>query len=216
MIEARSVSALIPYARNSRTHSEAQVAQIAASIAEFGMVGSIVVRDGVIAKGHGTLLAIRALYGAGKRVYPAPGGAAGAEAYPTGTAPVLDVSGWSDTQFRAYVIADNKLALNAGWDDELLKLELHALADADFQLDLTGFDADELSTAMFDDPAGDPADKDDDEVNFNIGYNLVFDSEGQQADWFNFLRMLKQNFASEDTIGARLSRYLKENGLGAA
>lgn len=147
-IESRPIEALIPYARNSRTHSDTQVAQIAASIDEFGMVGAIVVRDGVIAKGHGTLAAIRQLYKAGKLLYPAPGKTGGATPFEQGHCPVLDVSGWSDAQFRAYVIADNKLAEQAGWDDDLLRLELGELQDLGFDLDLIGFDAGELSDLL--------------------------------------------------------------------
>ncbi len=143
-IETRLIDALIPYARNSRTHSDSQVAQIAASLDEFGMVGAIVVRDGVIAKGHGTLAAVRKLYAAGKRLYPLPGRVQGAEPYPEGTAPVLDASGWTEAQFRAYVIADNKLAEAAGWDDELLRIELGELQDMGFDMELLGFDAVEL------------------------------------------------------------------------
>lgn len=94
-IDIRPVESLIPYARNSRTHSDAQVAQIAASIDEFGMVGAIVVRDGVIAKGHGTLAAVRKLYAAGKHIYPPPGRAQNAEPFPDGTVPVL--YGWKPT-----------------------------------------------------------------------------------------------------------------------
>lgn len=89
-IETRAVESLIPYARNSRTHSDAQVAQIAASIDEFGMVGAIVVRDGVIAKGHGTLAAVRKLYAAGKHIYPPPGRAQKAEPFPDGTVPLIE------------------------------------------------------------------------------------------------------------------------------
>lgn len=140
-IALRPLATLIPYARNSRTHSEAQVAQIAASLDAFGMVGAIVVRDGVIAKGHGTLAAIRQLQQAGKRLYPAPGREAGAQPFDDGLCPVLDVSGWSEAQFRAYVIADNRLAELAGWDVDLLRLELDALDADGFDLDLTGFDA---------------------------------------------------------------------------
>jgi ParB-like chromosome segregation protein Spo0J len=143
-----AIDTLIPYARNSRTHSDEQVAQIAASIEEFGMVGAIVVRSGVIAKGHGTLAAIRRLYDAGRRVYPAPGRARGAEPFPDRTAPVLDVSGWTDAQFSAYVIADNKLALNAGWDEELLSLELAGLKEEDFDLSLLGFGVGELDRLL--------------------------------------------------------------------
>lgn len=140
-IALRPLATLIPYARNSHTHSEAQVAQIAASLDAFGMVGAIVVRDGVIAKGHGTLAAIRQLQQAGKRLYPAPGREAGAQPFDDGLCPVLDVSGWSEAQFRAYVIADNRLAELAGWDVALLRLELDALDADGFDLDLTGFDA---------------------------------------------------------------------------
>lgn len=151
-IDTRPVDALIPYARNSRTHSDGQVAQIAASIDEFGMVGAIVVRDGVIAKGHGTLAAVRKLYAAGKRLYPPPGRAQGAEPFPDGTVPVLDASGWTDAQFRAFVIADNKLAEAAGWDEELLRLELGDLQGMGFDLELIGFDAVELGSLLEPDP----------------------------------------------------------------
>lgn len=160
-IDTRPVDALIPYARNSRTHSDGQVAQIAASIDEFGMVGAIVVRDGVIAKGHGTLAAVRKLYAAGKHLYPPPGRAQGAEPFPDGTVPVLDASGWTDAQFRAFVIADNKLAEAAGWDEELLRLELGELQGLGFDMDLIGFDAvelgDLLGNAANDDGAGEAA-----------------------------------------------------------
>lgn len=147
-ISCCSIDGLIPYARNARTHSETQIAQIAASIEEFGMVGAVVVRDGVIAKGHGTLAAIRMLYGAGKRLYPPPGRARGAEPFPDGEAPVLDASGWTEAQFRAFVIADNQLALLAGWDDELLRLEVTELRDEGFDVDLLGFEAVELDTLL--------------------------------------------------------------------
>lgn len=139
------VGALIPYARNSRTHSDAQIAQLAASIEEFGFAGIVVIRDGVIGKGHGTVAAATMLYNAGKRIYPPPGRSKGAEPFPDGTVPVLDATGWSDTQFRAYVIADNKLAENAGWDADLLALELGGLRDDEFDLSLLGFSEEDLS-----------------------------------------------------------------------
>lgn len=135
---------IAPYARNSRTHSAAQIAQIAASLEQFGMVGAIVVREGTLAKGHGTLKAVQSLYAAGKRLYPAPGQAQGAKPYPPGTVPVLDVTGWSDTQFRAYVIADNQLANNAGWDVDILLDEITQLDEDGFDLDILGFDAAQL------------------------------------------------------------------------
>lgn len=134
----RAVEALVPYDRNARTHSTVQVQQIADSIEAFGMAGAIVVREGMIAKGHGTLAACSLLYGQGKRIYPPPGPNAPEdqrpEAFPAGKVPVLDASGWTDAQFRAYVIADNKLALNAGWDEALLAGELQALQASDFDV----------------------------------------------------------------------------------
>jgi ParB-like chromosome segregation protein Spo0J len=124
-IEYRKVEALIPYARNARTHSDAQVAEIAASIREFGWTSPILVdgKNGIIA-GHGRLLAARKLA--------------------METVPCIELSGLSDTQRRAYILADNKLALNAGWDEELLHLELTDLSDLGFDIGLIGFTDDDL------------------------------------------------------------------------
>ncbi len=128
-IEYRTIEALIPYARNSRTHSDAQVAQIAASIREFGWTNPVLVdgENGIIA-GHGRVLAARKL---------------GFE-----QVPVIELAHLSESQKRAYVLADNKLAENAGWDDELLRIELEALQAAGFDLSLTGFADDELAALM--------------------------------------------------------------------
>ncbi|MEJ3621380.1 site-specific DNA-methyltransferase [Brachymonas sp. G34] len=128
-INYRPLQALIPYARNARTHSPQQVAQIAASIREFGWTNPILVdgESGVIA-GHGRLLAARQLG--------------------LTEVPVIELAHLDDAQRRAYVLADNRLALNAGWDEDLLRLELGELQDLDFDLDLLGFDDDELQTLM--------------------------------------------------------------------
>lgn len=121
------VSELIPYVRNARTHSEAQVAQIAASIREFGFLSPILVaEDNTILAGHGRLAA--ALKLGLKKV------------------PCVKENHLTETQKRAYIIADNKLSLNAGWDNELLAVELSELEGADFNLDLLGFDEAELSS----------------------------------------------------------------------
>jgi ParB-like chromosome segregation protein Spo0J len=138
-VERRRIAALIPYARNSRTHSEKQVKQIAASMREFGWTIPMLVdeRDGIIA-GHGRVLA--------------------AELLGWEEGPVMVARGWSEAQKRAYVIADNKLALNAGWDHDLLKVELEELETAGFDLDLTGFDADEVGAIL----AGETLDIEDD------------------------------------------------------
>jgi len=135
------IANLIPYVGNARTHSDAQVAQIAASIREFGFTNPILVdgENGVIA-GHGRLLAARKLG--------------------MGVVPVIELAHLTPSQRRAYVIADNKLALNAGWDSDLLRLELGALQEADFDLDLVGFDAAELD-ALFAIPTTGRTDPDD-------------------------------------------------------
>src|SRR6266853_1458932 len=130
-IEMWPVEKLIPYARNPRTHSEAQVAQIAASIAAFGFNNPILVdtKAGILA-GHGRLLAARKL---GLKEVP-----------------VIVLDHLSDAQKRAYIIADNQLALNAGWDDETLRLELAALQAEDINLDLIGFNVHELDELLRD------------------------------------------------------------------
>lgn len=124
--KSANVADLIPYARNSRTHSDAQVAQIAASIREFGFTNPVLVdgANGVIA-GHGRILAARKL---------------GMD-----TVPVIELAHLSEAQKRAYVIADNKLALNAGWDDEMLRVEISELTDAGFDVSLLGFSDEELA-----------------------------------------------------------------------
>jgi DNA modification methylase len=124
-----SVAALVPYARNARTHSDAQVAQIAASIREFGFTNPILVDGdrGIIA-GHGRLLAARKL---------------GLTEVPT-----IELGHLSEAQRRAYILADNRLALSAGWDDDLLRIELGDLQAEGFDLSLTGFDLGEIE-ALF-------------------------------------------------------------------
>ena len=134
-LEARPIETLIPYAPNARTHSDAQVAQIAASIKEFGFTNPVLIdgANGIIA-GHGRVLAARKLGMA--------------------TVPCIELAHLSDTQRRAYILADNKLALNAGWDAELLGLELKELQALDFDVALAGFDAEELATLLADQTEG--------------------------------------------------------------
>lgn len=128
-IERRPVSALIPYARNARTHSDAQVAQIAASIQEWGWTTPVLVDEaGSIIAGHGRVMAARKLG--------------------LTEVPVMVAAGWSEAQKKAYVLADNQLALNAGWDMEMLKVELGDLDGAGFDLSLIGFSPDELANMM--------------------------------------------------------------------
>ncbi|MCP4700154.1 MAG: site-specific DNA-methyltransferase [Gammaproteobacteria bacterium] len=139
MTEYRKISELIPYARNSRTHSAAQVSQIAGSIDEFGFAARVVVRDGVIAKGHGTVQACQQLMDAGKTIYHPPKQGGERVPLPDGELPILDASGWAESRFRAFVIADNQLAITAGWDEDLLAVELGDLEADGFDMDLLGF-----------------------------------------------------------------------------
>ncbi|CAJ0899325.1 site-specific DNA-methyltransferase [Ralstonia flatus] len=144
-IEQWPTAKLVPYARNARTHSDAQVAQIAASIAEFGFTNPILAgSDGVIVAGHGRLAAAQKL---------------GLE-----MVPVVVLDHLTPTQRRALVIADNRIAENAGWDDELLRIELEALQDEGFDFDLTGFDADALAELLAGDEPDGEGETDDDAV----------------------------------------------------
>ena len=129
IVKYRPLSALIPYARNARTHSDAQVAQIAASIREFGWTQPVLVdgTNGIIA-GHGRVLAARQLA--------------------LENVPVIELSHLTPTQRQAYILADNKLALNAGWNDDLVTLELEELKIAGFDLDLIGFSDKEVAGWM--------------------------------------------------------------------
>lgn len=128
-VERWPLARLIPHARNARTHSEAQVAQIAGSIAEFGFVNPVLVgADGVIVAGHGRVMAARKLG--------------------LTEAPVIVLAHLTPTQRRALMIADNQIASQAGWNDEMLAAELAALKDEDFDLDLLGFDDADLNRLL--------------------------------------------------------------------
>lgn len=144
-IEQWPTAKLLPSARNARTHSEEQVAQIAASIAEFGFTNPILAgSDGVIVAGHGRLAAAQKL---GLEIVP-----------------VVVLNHLSPTQRRALVIADNRIAENAGWDDAMLRIEIVALLNDDFDLSLTGFDADALAELMEGDELEGEGQSDDDAV----------------------------------------------------
>jgi hypothetical protein len=128
-IEHRPVGALKPYAGNARRHSKTQVKQIADSITRFGFTNPVLISDeGQIIAGHGRVEAAKLL---GQK-----------------TVPTLKLSHLSEAERRAYVLADNKLALNAGWDQELLAIELQALLDLDFDVTLTGFSVAEVDLTL--------------------------------------------------------------------
>ena len=127
-VERWPIERLIPSARNARTHSSEQVDQIAASIREWGWTNPVLVtEEGTIIAGHGRVL--------------------GAKQLGLTEAPVMVAAGWTKAQIKAYALADNKLALNAGWDEALLALEIGDLQNLGFDLDLTGFSPDEIASA---------------------------------------------------------------------
>lgn len=125
-VRMRAVAELVPYVRNARTHSAEQILQIARLIQEYGWTNPVLIRaeSNAIIAGHGRLLA--------------------AETLGLSEVPIVEAVGWTDAQVRAYVIADNKVALNAGWDEQLLAAELRDLVELGFDMDLTGFSDEEL------------------------------------------------------------------------
>ena len=130
IINNKKVTELIPYVNNARTHNEEQVIQIAASIKEFGFTNPVLIDgdNGIIA-GHGRLMAAKKL---------------GLEEVPT-----IELSYLSEAQRKAYILADNKLALNSGWDNDLLAIEFAELGELGFDLDLTGFSSEEIGVDGF-------------------------------------------------------------------
>lgn len=133
-IEIVALSDLLPYARNSRTHSEAQVKKIIASIQEFGFTNPVLAaEDGEIIAGHGRVMAAKKI---GLK-----------------SVPVIRLPHLTEAQRRAYVVADNRIALDAGWDQELLRLEIGEIGDQ-IDLTVTGFSVDELSQLVLPDASG--------------------------------------------------------------
>jgi ParB-like chromosome segregation protein Spo0J len=170
-IEHLALDALVPYARNSRTHSAEQVAQIAGSIREFGFTNPVLIdADGGIIAGHGRVMAARKL---------------GLD-----EVPCIRLTHLTETQKRAYIIADNKLALNAGWDEEMLRLELGELREADVDLSLVGFTEEEIDGLLAPPPDFAPGTEGDqgklDELAPKMvkcpTCNHVFNSRGHEQD----------------------------------
>jgi hypothetical protein len=142
-IEVRDTESLIPYANNSRTHSDTQILQVAASIKEFGFTNPVLIDEqGGIIAGHGRVMAAKKL------------GLA--------EVPCIVLDGLSEAQKKAYIIADNKLALNSGWDADMLKVEMERLGELGFDLSLTGFDDIELGELFGDDEGPDETESSDD------------------------------------------------------
>ena len=170
------IEQLIPYARNARTHSDEQVAQIAASIKEFGFTNPVLIDgDGGIIAGHGRVLAARKL--------------------DLLSVPVIKLDYLTENQKRAYIIADNKLALNAGWDMDLLKLEIEKLQESDFDNKLLGFTDYELNSILLEKEEGEtdaykewdgmPEFKDNDLCHRKVW--VSFDNEDDVKEFFSLI-----------------------------
>ena len=170
--EMIALADLVPYARNARTHSPEQVAQIAASIREFGFISPVIIdRDNGIISGHGRVLAAQKLK--------------------LSQVPCVCVEHLSETQKRAYILADNKLALNAGWDDELLKVEIASLMEEDFDALLTGFGEEEVQALLcgvqFTPNLPDDDDDDGDAMERKFILTVTLQNEEQQESLFREL-----------------------------
>jgi ParB-like chromosome segregation protein Spo0J len=164
-VERRPLKSLLPYARNARTHSPEQIEQIAASIREWGFTVPVLVDDaGTLIAGHGRVLAAQSL------------GLA--------DVPTMVATGWSAEQIRAYRIADNKLTLNGGWDDDALRFELAELQDAGFDLGLTGFGEHELMGLLGADAdiVGMPDLPDGDKTEYQQMTFTLHDDQAKQVD----------------------------------
>ena len=193
-IKLISVDKLIPYINNARVHDDEQVTDIASSIKEFGW-GSPILTDGDngIIAGHGRLLAAKKLG--------------------MTEVPCIEMTHLTPTQKKALILSDNRIALSSTWDEELLKLSLQDLNAEGFDLNLTGFSADELAKFVFE------GDEEEEEqkpkaMDYAIQYNLVFDSEMQQEAWFNFIKNLKMMYPAEETLGGRIRAFIEERNLG--
>ena len=166
-VEQLKVGDLIPYVNNSRTHSDEQVMQVASSIKEFGFTNPILIDDdsGIIA-GHGRLMAAKKL---------------GLD-----EVPCIRLGHLSEAQRKAYVIADNKLALNSGWDNDLLKIELMQLDSIDFDLNLTGFDLSELANIF--DPVTEEIELKEQAYSETFNIIIECDDEQNQESIYNELQ----------------------------
>jgi ParB-like chromosome segregation protein Spo0J len=186
------ISKILPYTNNTKLHPESQVKQIAASIKEFGFTRPILLCDGGIKAGHGAMLAVQLLLDMGEQIYPAPGKAHGAEPFPDGMIPVVDATGWTEQEAKAYVIADNRLAELAPWDEKLLAIELEDIrlvGEVDFNL--TGFDLSELEKVL-DAGAGvggEEQEKDYSEQNIEARFDVLIEcsTEERQTEILNIL-----------------------------
>ena len=189
----KKVQDLIPYVNNSRTHSEEQINQICASINEFGFTNPLLIdeKDSIIA-GHGRLMASKKL---------------GME-----EVPCIVLEGLTEAQKKAYIIADNKMALNAGWDEELLKIELESLESLNFNLELTGFDLAEIDL-LFNKQELQPK-KVNERQRTNNAYNLELFDEFICDGKYQMPIIENNYFIPKDIIGFNYAKTSKEKNVG--
>ncbi|HBW3346598.1 ParB/Srx family N-terminal domain-containing protein [Klebsiella pneumoniae] len=176
----KPISAIAGYTKNARTHSAEQIAEIAASITEFGWTNPLLVDEGgELIAGHGRIAAAEML---------------GFE-----EVPVIVLAGLSEAQKKAYRLADNKIPLNAGWDDELLKVELQSLEAEGFNTELTGFNESELSDLLNDE--------------MEIPFDTDEDNPGVDIDYLTFCRKRIPLSETESAdLLRRLENFIEENG----
>jgi ParB-like chromosome segregation protein Spo0J len=189
-VEKWAIDKLIPYARNARTHSSEQVSQLAASIKEWGWTTPVLVDEtGGIIAGHGRTLAAQKLG--------------------MTEVPVMVAKGWSDAKKRAYVLADNKLALNAGWDNEMLMLELGEIGDLGFNMDLIGFDPSELNNSAVDYSVLDGDDIDDQLDDMASGVRKAIQIEFEPEHYEEAQTLVKFWRDNKSYIGMMLINHLR-------
>ena len=189
-VEQIGIETLIPYANNARTHSDAQVAQIAASIREFGFNNPVLIDEqSSIIAGHGRVLAARKLE--------------------LDTVPCIRLNHLSSTQRRAYIIADNKIAMNAGWDEELLALEVAELTEFGVNMDLLGFDISELNFAEIDYSVLEDEDVDKQLSDMANGVRKAIQIEFEPDHYDEAFELVKFWREEKAYVGMMLINYLK-------
>lgn len=194
-IELWNIERLIPYSKNAREHSTEQVAQIAASIVEFGFLNPILVdsKDGIVA-GHGRLSAAKELA--------------------LDEVPVVVLDHLTESQKKAYVLVDNKLAENASWNEELLQQEIVSLNMQDFDITVLGWDEDEIREIMDYDGAFEEGEGEEGSRGLGgepiIQYNIIFDNEQQQQVWFDFLKDLRRDQPDDTTIAEKIIKFVED------
>lgn len=199
-IALRKIVDLTPDPRNARTHSAGQVEQLAGSIARFGWTNPVLADD-LIRAGHGRVMAATRIYENGGTIHMAPGKERGGVAIPKGTVPVIDCTGWTEDERKAYALADNQLATQAGWDVELLTAQIAELSAVDFDIDSIGFDQSAL-----DELAGGPDPEAGDEGRAPMGE--LTDSTFNHTDQFAVIIRCKDGPEQE----ARFNRLRDEFG----